>query len=63
MPADKIDGLPAVEQALGARRLDELRAAMRESFVSLSLPKFELSPAGVPAALTALLPQSYRRIP
>jgi serpin B len=44
---DKIDGLAAVESALSARQLDALQAAMTVGFVSLTMPKFELSPGSL----------------
>jgi len=43
---DAIDGLPAVEGALGAKALDSLVSAMKPRYLELALPKFEVNPGG-----------------
>lgn len=41
---DAVDGLPAVERALTAGKLDAWRAAAKSTMVDVALPRFELSP-------------------
>jgi serpin B len=44
---DKVDGLAAIEGALGAQQLDAILAALRGTFIELAMPKFELSPGSL----------------
>jgi len=43
---DAVDGLPALEASLDAARLDALAASLAPARVFVSLPKFEVDPAG-----------------
>jgi serpin B len=42
---DAIDGLPALEASLAAGKLEGWMAALKEEWIALSLPKFEINPS------------------